>query len=83
MYTGMSLAARRRQHAEGVGGAGLHRGVAVGGGDGDDFQLRAGQGQQYGRRVVYARVAVYDYALHFYSHTDAQDVQDVQDVTLR
>ena len=52
-------APRDLQHPPGVGRAGLHRCVAIGCSDRDNIQLRAGQGQQYRRRVVDAGVGVY------------------------
>ena len=61
-------ASRRLQNPVGVGGADLHRAVAIARGDGDYIQLWAGQRQKHRGSVVDAGIAVDDDSVAHWSH---------------
>ena len=67
-YTGMSVRPARLQNPVGVGGADLHRSVAIARGDGDYIQLWAGQRQKHRGSVVDAGIAVDDDSVAHWSH---------------
>ena len=67
-YTGMSVRPAAARIRWGVGGADLHRPVAIARGDGDYIQLRAGQRQKHRGSVVNAGIAVDDDSVAHWSH---------------